>query len=123
MNGQMENLPILQDFFPYQGHCPKSSPKASNSLWSLALLYFPSFHGGKPGSGLNMGQSPVEKGDSVHPSIHPPLGHPASLKDGPQVWLDGPKGGTNGGMKVWTNGKSPHSTELCPLLGPLPKKL
>ena len=28
MNGQTENLPILQDFVPYRGSCPKSSFKA-----------------------------------------------------------------------------------------------
>ena len=31
-------------------------------------------------------------------------------------------GQTDGWMDGWTNGKSPHSTGLCPLSGPLPKK-
>ena len=42
------------------------------------------------------------------------------------AWLDlGPWGGRmdkqmNEQMNEWTNGKSFHSTGLCPLLGPLP---
>ena len=44
----------------------------------------------------------------------------------PQAWLAGPEGGTdgqtNGRTNGRTNGKSPHSTGLRPLSGPLPKK-
>ena len=44
-----------------------------------------------------------------------PIGPQAWLA-GPQAWLDGSEGGTY----VRTNGKSPHSTGLRSLLGPLP---
>ena len=45
---------------------------------SLALLYFPSFHGGKQGSGPDRGLSPVEWRFSVRTFVcPPPLGHPA----------------------------------------------
>ena len=44
------------------------------------------------------------------------LAGPQAWLDGPQAWPDGPEGGTYGR----TNGKSPHSTGLRPLPGPLP---
>ena len=40
----------------------------------------------------------------------------------PQAWLAGPEGGTDERTDERTNGKSPHSTGLRPLSGPLPKK-
>ena len=73
---------------------------------SLALLHFLlGFHGGRQGSGLNRGQSPVEWGDFlfVRPfvcsSIRPPplaglqawLAGPQTLLAGPQTWLTGPQ--------------------------------
>ena len=109
---------------------------------SLALLYFLlGFHGGRQGSGPNRGQSPVEWGDfpyvrpsirpsvcpsvcpSICPSVPPPgwLAGPQAWLAGPQAWLDGPEGGrTDGRTDGRTYGKSPHSTGLCPLSGPLP---
>ena len=36
----------------------------------------------------------------------------------PKAWLDGPEGG---GVNIQTNGKSAHSTGLCPLSGRCPK--
>ena len=52
-----ENLPILQDFVPYRGRCPKrkktSHPKASNSQWfpCPASLHWPRSSFRKQGSG------------------------------------------------------------------------
>ena len=48
------------------------------------------------------------------------LAGPQAWLAGPQAWLDGPEGG--GQTDVRTDGKSPHSTGLRPLSGPLPKK-
>ena len=93
---------------------------------SLALLYFLlGFHGGRQGSGPNRGQSPVEWGDFlfVCPSVRTSVCSPLRLQGwlaGPQAWLDGPEGGTDGRTNERTNGKSPHSTGLRPLSGPLP---
>ena len=42
---------------------------------------------------------------------------PKAWLAGPQAWLDGPEGGRTNERN---DGKSPHSTGLCPLLGPLP---
>ena len=72
---------------------------------NLALPIFFSFLGSNP----NRGQSPVEWGDFVCPSVcpyvrlSPSLGHPAKPEAwlagpeawlaGPQAWLDGPEGG------------------------------
>ena len=49
------------------------------------------------------------------------LARPQAWLDGPQAWLDGPQewGRTSG----CTDGKSPYSTGLRPLSGPLQKKL
>ena len=108
---------------------------------SLALLYFLlSFHGGRQGSGPNRGQSPVEWGDFpfIRPSVHSPLWavqpgmRPSQRGLKPEAWLAGwlglrpgwmaQRGGqTNIRTDEQTNGKSPHSTGLCPLSGPLPK--
>ena len=50
------------------------------------------------------------------------LAGPQAWLAGPQARLDGPEGGTDGRMNVRMNGrKSPHSTGLHPLSGPLPK--
>ena len=66
---------------------------------------------------------------SVCPSVRP--SHPSGPSSqawlaGPQARLDGPEGGTdertNRRTYERTDGKSPHSTGLRPLLGPLPKK-
>jgi hypothetical protein len=147
MNGQMENLPILQDFVPYQGRCPKSSPKASNSLRFPCPALLPQFSWGEARQRPQYGMKSCRKGRfSVHlsvcPSVHPsplwaiqPVLRPSKpglrlalrlgLRPG---WMGLRSGwmaprGDKWGMKVWTNGKSPHFTELCPLSGPLPKKL
>ena len=115
---------------------------------SLALLHFLlGFHGGRQGSGPNRGQSPVEWGDFlfVRPSVRTSVCSPLRLQTwltgvqawlagpqawlagpqaqlaGPQAWLDGPEGG-DVRTYVQTNGKSPHSTGLRPLLRPLPKR-
>ena len=48
----------------------------------------------------------------IRPSIHPSVC--------PSVWLNGPEGGTDGRTDGHTYGKSPHSTGLRPLSGPLP---
>ena len=94
---------------------------------SLALLYFLlGFHGGRQGSGPDRGQSPVEWGDFPSVRLSPPLR--LGWLAGPQAWLDGPEGGTDGRTDKQTNGrtdermdrKSPYSTGLRPLLGPLP---
>ena len=109
---------------------------------SLALLYFLlGFHGGRQGSGPDRGQSPVEWGDflsvrsfvrpsvpplwAIQPSLRPSqqglkpeagwLAGPQIWLAGPQAWLDGPEVGDG-----QTYRKSPHSTGLGPLLGPLP---
>ena len=94
---------------------------------SLALLYFLlDFHGGRQGSGPDRGRSPVEWGDfpSVHTYVRlfvpPPL---AGWASGLAGWPRGGNGRTDGQMDERTNGKSPHSTGLCPLSGPLPKKI
>ena len=89
---------------------------------SLALLYFLlGFHGGRQGSGPDRGQSPVEWGDfpSVCPSVRSPLW---AIQPG---WLGLRPGwmAQRGGDRRTdgrTDGKSPHSTGLCPLSGPLP---
>ena len=47
------------------------------------------------------------------------------LSEWPKGRPEGPEGlpgGRGWGTDGWTNGISPHFTELCPLLGPLPKK-
>ena len=113
---------------------------------SLALLFFLlGFHGGRQGSGPDRGQSPVECGifcpfrtfvrTFVRPSIRSPLWaiHPglagwasdlAGWAFGLAGWASGlagwPRGG-DGRTNVRTDGKSPHSTGLRPLSGPLPK--
>ena len=49
------------------------------------------------------------------------LAGPQAWLAGSQAWLNGPEGGlTDGWMNGRTNGKSPHSTGLRPLSGPLP---
>ena len=103
------------------------------------------------GSGLGRGRSPVEWGDfpSIRPS--PPslagrpsdqagrfsdltarssdlAGRPSDLAGRPSnlawSWLGDPQGLLGGKERMygWMDGKSPHSTGLCPLPGPLPKK-
>ena len=106
---------------------------------SLALLYFLlGFHGGRQGSGSDRGQSPVEWGDFlfvplfVHSSPPLRLGWLAGWASGLAGWASGlagwasglagwPRGG-NGRTNGQTYEKSLHSTGLCPLSGPLPKK-
>jgi len=70
---------------------------------SLAMLYFLlGFYGGRQDSGPDRGRGPVEWGD---------------------FRMDGRTDGrTDGWTDRRTNRKSPHSTGLCPQLGPLPKK-
>ena len=59
------------------------------------------------------------------------LGGPRSQLGGPQSQLGGPQsqvGGPRGGWMIerankWKDGKSPHSTGLRPLPGPLPKNV
>ena len=46
------------------------------------------------------------------------LAGPQAWLAGPQAWLGGPEGGRT---NVRMDGKSPHSTGLHPLSGPLPK--
>ena len=96
---------------------------------SLALLYFLlGFHGGRQGSGPDRGRSPVEWGDfpSVRSSVRPfpPLGHPArpeAQPARPEAQAASQRGGcTDERTDERTDEKSPHSTGLCPLLGPLP---
>ena len=49
-NERMENLPILQDFVPYRGRCPKSSPKTSNGQqFPCPALLSPWFSWGEAG--------------------------------------------------------------------------
>ena len=80
---------------------------------SLALLYFLlGFYGGRQGSGPDRGQSPVEWGD------FPQASYLAGWASGLAGWPIGGDGRTD----VRTDGKSPHSTGLRPLSGPLPKK-
>ena len=108
---------------------------------SLALLYFlHGLHGGGHDSGPDRGPSPVEWGDFpfvylfvclfVRPFVRSPSGlRLQAWLAGPQAWLVGsPRGGTyvhtygqtNVRTDERTNGKSPHSTGLRPLSGPLP---
>ena len=62
---------------------------------------------------------------SISPKAQP--ARPQAPPARPQAWLAGPEGGqTDGRTNGWTDKrtdgrKSPHSTELCPLLGLLPK--
>ena len=82
------------------------------------------------GSGPDRGRSPVWRGKFLYVCLFvlPPFGPssqawgPASQASGlrPQAWLDGPEGGMDGQTDKRMNGKSPHSTGLCPLLGLLP---
>ena len=116
------------------------------------LYFLLGFHGGKQGSGPDRGRSPVEWGDFPFVRPFPCLGYPARPEGQPARpeaqparpeaqpasqpqasglagWASGlagwPRGGngrTDGRTNGRTNGKSPHSTGLRPLSGPLPKK-
>ena len=71
-------LPILQDFVPYRGRCPKRQPVAQRHQMasdSLALLLFISLDLPLGSSGPNRGQSPVEWGETlyVHTYVCPPI--------------------------------------------------
>ena len=89
------------------------------------------------GSGLDRGQRPVEWGDFPYvrtsirpyvrtsvppsgPSSHAWLAGPQAWLAGLKAWLDGPGERTDERMDGRTDGKSPHSTGLRPLSGPLP---
>ena len=105
-------------------------------LVSLLIRHFCSFHGGKQGScpdrGQRMGGFPF-----ICPSVHLSI-YPSPLW---AIWLASCLAGCLGLRPGWlglrpgwmaqrgegrtdesTYRKSPHSTGLCPLSGPLPKK-
>ena len=95
---------------------PRGTPSDS-SLTDENNTMYEALVGQFLGSGPDRGRSPVEWGDFpsvrpfIRPFVHPPL------------WASQPglRGGrTNGRTNERTNGKSPHSTGIRPLSGPLP---
>ena len=85
----------------------------------VCVEFFLRVHGGKQGSGPDRGRSPIEWEDfpSTHLSVH--LSWLPGWALGLAGWAKG--GCTDGRTNVRTYRKSPHSTGLCPLSGPLPK--